>query len=96
VLVSSYWEAIQPQEPKVSIMKTSNTQALLAAFQVACEKCNQHKEQEEHKRSVAEMITDNDIEYIERKLNRIVKSLNGSRYKDVSKELKILVEMIDL
>jgi len=77
-------------------MKTSNVYGLLTAMQATLEKCNQLKEQELQKKIEAGILSDNDVEYIERKLMRIIKSLNGSRYAHVSKELKLIVEMIDM
>jgi len=44
----------------------------------------------------SEILSDYDVTYIERKLLGIIKTLSGSRHKDVSAEIKGLADVIDM
>ena len=72
-------------------MKTlnSNLNQSLEAFSVTCVNC----ESASRSRGV---MSDADVEHVERKLSRIIKSLNGSRYIDVSNEIRSLADVIDM
>lgn len=72
-------------------MKTKR-QEMEKAVEACFQLCTKYKAEKVKK----ELIKSSDVVYLEQKLLRIIKSLDGSRYKDLRTELIALADIVEV